>query len=139
MVSKDNNGYGIYIGVTPADIDQSEKDNCNKCGWYLHCWNSALLSRPPHNYNDKEYAPRKKEGKYVLTGDTVGVVMDMPKSELSFVVNGVNLGVAYDKIPKDKPLVPCMLLWNSGDSMKLITEEDMMSYYPKKDKDCVIS
>ena len=54
------------------------------------------------------------------------------------MVNGVNLGVTYNKIPTDKPLVPCMLLWNSGDSMKLVTEEDMMSDGSKKDKDCVI-
>ena len=62
----------------------------------------------------------------------------MPKSELSFVVNRVNLGVAYDKIPKDKPLVPCVLVWNAGDSVKLVTKEDMTSDDPKKVKDCVI-
>ena len=45
--------------------------------------------------------------------------MDTAKGELSFVVNGVNLGVAYEGIPLDKPLVPCVLLlyqviqWNS--------------------------
>ena len=32
--------------------------------------------------------------------------MDTTKGELSFVVSGVNLGVAYDGIPLDKPLVP---------------------------------
>ena len=32
MVSKDNNGYGIYIGVTPANIDQDNDDTMNKCG-----------------------------------------------------------------------------------------------------------
>ena len=55
------------------------------------------------------------------------------------MVNGVNLGVTYNKIPMDKPLVPCVLVWNAGDSMKHVTEEDMMSDDPKKDKDCVIS
>ena len=97
-----------------------------------------MLSGLPHKYDDKEYGPRKKVGKYVRTGDTVGVVMDVPKGELSFVVNRVNLGVAYDKIPKDKPLVPCVLVWNAGNSMKLVTKEDMMSDGSKKDKDCVI-
>ena len=138
MVSKDNDGYEICIGVVLFDIDQSEKDNCNKCGWYLHCWNSALISGPPHNYNDKEYGLRKKVGKYVRTGDTVGVVMDVQKGELSFVMNGVNWGVAYNKIPTDKPLVPCVLLWNAGDPVKLVTKKDMMSDGSKKDKDCVI-
>ena len=37
----------------------------------------------------------------------MGVVIDTAKDELSFVANGVNLGVAFDGIPLDKPLVPC--------------------------------
>ena len=50
----------------------------------------------------------------------MGVVMDTAKCELSFVVNGVNLGVAYNGIPLDKPLVPCVLLRHEGDSVELI-------------------
>ena len=47
--------------------------------------------------------------------------MDMAKSELSFVVSGVNLGVAFEGIPLDKPLVPCVLLEHEGDSVELVT------------------
>ena len=78
-----------------------------------------LRSGPPHNYRSKEYGPRKGDGEYVHTGDSVGVVMDTAKGELSFVVDDVNLGVAYKGIPLDKPLVPCVLLW-SEDSVELI-------------------
>ena len=46
--------------------------------------------------------------------------MDTAKGELSFVVGGVNLGVAFDGIPLDKPLVPCALLLWEGDSVELI-------------------
>ena len=46
--------------------------------------------------------------------------MDTAKGELSFVVDGVNRGVAYGGIPLDKPLVPCVLLCNKGDSVELI-------------------
>ena len=49
--------------------------------------------------------------------------MDITNGELSFVVNGVNLGVAYDGIPLDKPLVPCVILWNQNDSVELDTSE----------------
>ena len=49
--------------------------------------------------------------------------MDTTKGELSFAVNGVNLGVAYDGIPLDKPLVPCVLLYHKGDSIELDTSE----------------
>ena len=79
-----------------------------------------MHSGPPYNYWDKEYGPRKEKGEYVHTGDSFGVVMDTAKGELSFVLNGVNLGVAYEGIPLDKPLVPCVILWNEKDSVELI-------------------
>ena len=79
-----------------------------------------MFSGPPHKYKDKEYGPRKRGGEYVHTGDSVGVVMDTAKGELSFVLNGVNLGVAYEGIPLDKPLVPCVLLYWNGDSVEFV-------------------
>ena len=80
-----------------------------------------LFSGPPHNYEGKEYGPRKEKwGEYVHNGDSVGVVMDTTKGELSFVVNGVNLGVALEGIPLDKPLVPCVVLKREGDSVELV-------------------
>ena len=50
----------------------------------------------------------------------IGVVMDTTKGELSFVVNGVNFGVAFEGIPLDKPLVPCVVLYWKDDSVELI-------------------
>ena len=47
-------------------------------------------------------------------------MMDTTKGELSFVLNGVNLGVAYERVPLDKPLVPCVLLCYEGDSVELV-------------------
>ena len=123
LKSKDNYGNGINIGVAPSDIDQNEDDNYDHCGWYFNCAESTLCSGLPHKYdNTKEYGPRKGRGEYVHTGGSVGVVMDTTKGELSFVVNGVNLGVAYEGIPLDKPLVPCVLCF-SGDSVELDTSE----------------
>ena len=119
LKSENNNGGGIFIGVAPSDINQNE-DNFNKCGWYFYCYDSTLRSGPPHDYDDKEYGPKKEWGEYVHTGDSVGVVMDTTKGELSFVVNGVNLGVAYEGIPLDRPLVPCVVLGYKGDSIELV-------------------
>ena len=46
--------------------------------------------------------------------------MDTTKGELSFVLNGVNFGVAYKGIPLDKPLVPYAALGYKGNSVELI-------------------
>ena len=115
-----NNGDSIWIGVIPSDV--SLKDDINKRGWYFECYFTTLCSGPPHNYWCKEYGPKKsgKERRYVHTGDIVGVTMDTVKGELSFALNGVNYGLAYDRIPLDKPLVPCVLLEHKGYSIELI-------------------
>ena len=110
----------FHIGVAPSDINQNEGWNYEKCGWYFDCYDSKLWSGPPHKFSRKVYGPRKGDGEYVHTGDSVGVVMDTAKGELSFVVNGVNLGVAYGRIPLDNPLVPCAILGLKGDSVELV-------------------
>ena len=46
--------------------------------------------------------------------------MNTTKGKLSFVLNGVNLGVAYEGIPLDKPLVPCVVLSYKNDSVELV-------------------
>ena len=110
-----NDGGGTLVGVAPSDIDQNFGDNTFKCGWYFDCYTSTLCSGPPHEYWYKEYGGRNRAG----TWDIVGVVMDTSKGELSFSLNGVNLGVAFEGIPLDKPLVPCVLLHYRGDSVEL--------------------
>ena len=50
--------------------------------------------------------------------------MDTTKGELSFVLSGVNLGIAFDGISLDEPLVPCVVLKNEGDSVELDISED---------------
>ena len=82
-----------------------------------------MRSGPPHNYKGKDYGPRKGDGEYVHTEDSVGVVMDTAKGELSFALGGVNLGVAYEGIPLDKPLVPCVLLKYKEDSVELVPQK----------------
>ena len=123
LSSANNDGKLVYVGVAPSCIDQDERANYDRCGWYFYCYRSTLWSGPPHGYSGKKYGPRGRVGEYVRTGDSIGVVMDTAKGELSFVVNGVNLGVAYEGIPLDKPLVPCVILRNKGDAVELDTAE----------------
>ena len=118
--SNDDNGYGVYVGVAPFDIDQNDGDNHSKCGWYFDCYDSTLHSGRPHKYSGKEYVQLVEEGEFVHTGDSVDVVMDTTNGELSFALNRVNLGIAYEEVPLDKPLVPCVILGKQGDSVELV-------------------
>ena len=112
-------GLSSYVGVAPIDIDQDEDSNFEACGWYLECGGGSLYSGPPHSFVGKAYGPRKGGEPCVSPRGIFGVVVDTAAGEVSFVVGEINLGVAYAGVPLDKPLVPCALLVNGGDSARL--------------------
>ena len=115
-----NYGSSTYIGVAPSDINQNRTGNYFECGWHFSCIHTTLWSGPPHYYKNKDYGPKKGNGGYSVEGGSVGVVMDTTKGELSFILDGVNRGVAYEGIPLDKPLVPCILQLEENESFELI-------------------
>ena len=61
-----------------------------------------------------------KEGKYIHTGDVIGVVMETAKGELTFILNETNISATYEEISLDKPLIPCILIGYEGDSIELL-------------------
>ena len=62
----------------------------------------------------------KEDEQFIQAGNSDNIVTDRTKDEISFVVNEMNLGVAYEGIPLDKPLVPCVILGYEGDSVELV-------------------
>ena len=118
--SVNNYGSSTYIGVAPSDINQTKTSNYFECGWHFSCIHTTLWSGPPHDYKNKDYGPKKGHGGYSVEGGSVGVVMDTTRGELSFVLDGVNRGIAYENIPLDKPLVPCILQLKENESFELI-------------------
>ena len=92
------------------------------CGWYIYCYSSTLRYGPPHDYKWKEFVPWKGNGEYVHTGDSVGVVVDMTKGELSFVCCEWNEPwCCVRRSSLDKPLVPCVVLLCNGDPVGIMT------------------
>lgn len=140
VLNSNERGDGMFIGVAPSDIDQNADfmhDQMN--GWYIDCGLSELWSGPPQNYTGRKYGPKKREGHYVRTGDSVGVVMDTSKGNISFVLGGKNLGVAFEGIPLDKPLVPCVALLWVEDEVEISTDGNYGYESSKDEKDCIIS
>ena len=120
VLESKRNSHWIYIGVSLSDASKNAGASY-RYEQYFDCHDSTLWLGPPHNHRSKEYVPRKEGGEYIHTGDNVGVVVDTTKGELSFTMDGVNFGVAYEGIPLDKPFVPCVLLLGyKGDSVELI-------------------
>ena len=136
-LSTKKDGCGpTFVGVAPYDIDQNADAAYSRCGWYLcSCYGPSFYSGPPHNFVKKTWdegqAKVKKEVVEVAEvegeeqradvlskcGDEVSVTMDAEKGDLSFALKGACLG-GYKAIPLDKPLVPCVILFNEGDSVE---------------------
>lgn len=123
LKSKDDNGNLVYVGVAPAEMSQDDEKSISH-GWFFSCYKSALFSGKPDNFWCKEYGPRKANGEYVKAGDSVCASMDTTLGRLSFALkrDGVltDLGVAFEGIPLDKPLVPAVIMYNCGDSVEFI-------------------
>lgn len=116
-------GCCILVGVAPVTTDQNTERNFEKSGWYFYCFDSNISSGPPHRLCRRPYGTRKQVGTYVKEGDVVGIVFDTRSGvygTLSFVLNGINRGVAVEGIPLDVPLVPAAILLLSNDSILFI-------------------
>lgn len=124
----DFDGRYFYIGVAPFDISQDAANNYDRCGWYLDghkLYLKAANNSRPH----KEYGPKVSIRGYGRRGTVYGVVMDTSIGELSFMLNGMNMGVAFTGLPLDRPLVPCVLLGLSNDSTSIELDTSEVKEY----------
>lgn len=141
--SRHNNGLCFFVGVAPDSILRRRRDDgydtLFECGWYMCLSNFELFSGPPHNYRwkaygksgpslddrDIEYTRTRKlkswTSGFLKNGKTVGVSMNTVSGSLSFVHNRY-LGVAYSKIPLDRPLFPVVILGLCDDSVEFVTK-----------------
>ena len=117
--SKKDDCSAVCIGVAPSGIDLADSKNYLKNGWYLNCFNFTLCSGPPQNISFDKFGETRKKGEYLKIGDVILCEMDMKKGTLSFITGGVQK-VAFEGIPKNKPLVPIVSFFLDGDSFDLI-------------------
>lgn len=97
-----NNCFGLMIGMAPDTIDVRADYNYKKCGWYLDIASGKLYSGD--GYFNVPYSP--------ISANTKGCIVSahLERGNLSFSINGKDLGVAYHNLPGD--LYPAFLLFN---------------------------
>ena len=104
------NSWSILIGIGP-NYDGS-KNFHHKC-WSFICGECSI--------NNKNKVSRSIMNKTRLkSGSVIEVIVDRPKGNLSFVVNGNNCGIVCNEIPKDVILFPFVSIYDSEQIVEII-------------------
>jgi SPRY domain len=87
----------IMIGFAPCEL--FDVSYYNSCGWYLFLYNGILYC--PNGDNGRAYYSDCE------VGDIITCIYNSPSSEISFVKNGVSLGVALTNV-KGEEIAPAV-------------------------------
>lgn len=122
VINTKSGDNGTSVGVAPMDTPiEPNQETRDKYGWYMNFFNARLFSGPPQRYSAKNYGNRND----IKDGDIIRVTFDAtgPLGVLSFAINGVDLGVAYNDIPLDKEVAPAVFIYGSRETIELCDQD----------------
>ena len=88
------------------------KANFHRSCWSLICGNSDIYDKEKRQISYSKGTLKK--------GDIVEVIIDRIKGNLSFGLNGVNLGIGCQNIPNDIILFPCIGIYDKLESVEIV-------------------
>ena len=88
VLNRANSG-SVMVGM--AIFIDPNGQNYNQRGWYLYVNNGTLYSQ--QGDNNRQYATA------VNNGSVIEVVFDVTQRNMSFVIDGVNKGIAFNNLP----------------------------------------
>ena len=113
----DSNSF-IMFGLAPKSINQNGVNLYESCGWYLYSYYGGLYCQPPLSYSNFSFLNQNK----FPIGSVITMIVDTIIGKISFKINDGELKTAYHALTFDEPIVPCVLLYTKGDSVRLIIE-----------------
>jgi SPRY domain len=106
----------VMLGMaTLASFRLNKGIHTNAGAYMLHCNDGACNNRTRYGLYNNFSAYTEEE---VAVGSTVRCVRDMEAGTISFIINGVNHGVAFTNIPDDD-LYAVTELYSEGDIVRL--------------------
>ena len=113
----DANSY-IMFGLSPKSIDQNGSTLYCKNGWYFYSYDSKLFCQPPLSFNDFTFL----DSNPLPTGTIITMIVDTTIGKISYKINGGELKTAYHALTFNESIVPCVMLYTNGDTVRLIYE-----------------
>jgi len=100
------------VGMASRNEFQPHLENKNRSGWYLYLKDGSVRSH--QDERNRSYADP------ISDGSVIEVLYEKEKGQISFVIDGVNKGIAFSGIPSSPCLYPALdLLWDDS-SFELI-------------------
>ena len=87
----------------------------NKCGWYFYSASGGLYSQPPLSYINFKYM----NDTHFREGTIITLIVDTNIGKISYKINDGLIKTAY-QITFPENVVPCVLLYTKGDSVRII-------------------
>ena len=132
--SRNNGSIMVGVAVKGTSLNDGAYVPYKDGVFLLNLYESLLYSGAPFNFKGVAYGQRKESGCYAKDGDFVGITLDMESGDLSFSVNGENMGVAFEGIPVDKPLIPCVVYLYSGDAAEILWTSERAKKKKKEER-----
>ena len=114
-IEKTNGNSDIMFGIAPQSIDQKLTQAYNKCGWYFYSASGGLYSQPPLSYSNFKYM----NDSHFPEGTIITLIVDTNIGKISYKINDGLIKTAY-QITFPENVVPCVLLYTKGDSVRII-------------------
>ena len=113
-----NSNSDIMFGLSPKTINQKGSNLFCTTGWYFYSCTGGLYCQSPLSYNDFSYSNEKK----LPSGTVITMIVDTTIGKISYKINGGEVKTAYHALTFDEPIVPCVMLYTKGDTVRLIYE-----------------
>ena len=105
----------FMIGIAPKSIDQKLVGAYSKCGWYYYSCTGGLYCEPPLSYGNFKFRDDSK----LPEGTIITLIVDTSIGKISYKINDSLIKTAYH-VSFPENIVPCVGLYNKGDSIRII-------------------
>ena len=117
-IEKTDSNSSIMFGVSTKSINQNGSTLYNTNGWYLYSCTGGLYCQGPLSYGNFSYLTEN----HFPTGTVITMIVDTNVGKISYKINHGEIKTAYHALTFNEPIVPCVMIYTKGDTVRLINE-----------------
>ena len=117
-IEKTDGNSNIMFGLSPKSINQNGSTLYCTSGYYLYSQTGGLYCQPPLSYSNFSFLTKKP----FPIGTIITMIVDTIVGKISFKIDNGEIKTAYHALTFTDPVVPCVMIYTKGDTVRLINE-----------------